>query len=311
MASSNRAFPEKPRVFSPGPRKFQSQRRYNSTRMFDEEKLNVTAAIWNAKGDFKKTHGYNNYSDSETYQRVSNFKRVINAELDNLQGIQKSLSTVTNGLTTNGILNYKLLNDKHVSKLIQMIKKKPEEWKDLIEIEREIKRIYSSLEKNFVIFEIMCSGKANYQGLQTAYLNILTDKPMWDPQTFQNDYKTLKKVNNDFEKISKMPLDLSMMRPRDGELKGLDFYKSMVMAKFQRGNSSNEEREYTESPPEQVTSDTQPRTGKNKSKRRKNKNGGESSTTNMYAETTTDTPQKSQLSTSELLMQMQSLQMST
>jgi len=279
--------------------------------MFDEEKLNVTAAIWNAKGDFKKTHGYNNYSDSETYQRVSNFKRVINAELDNLQGIQKSLSTVTNGLTTNGILNYKLLNDKHVSKLIQMIKKKPEEWKDLIEIEREIKRIYSSLEKNFVIFEIMCSGKANYQGLQTAYLNILTDKPMWDPQTFQNDYKTLKKVNNDFEKISKMPLDLSMMRPRDGELKGLDFYKSMVMAKFQRGNSSNEEREYTESPPEQVTSDTQPRTGKNKSKRRKNKNGGESSTTNMYAETTTDTPQKSQLSTSELLMQMQSLQMST
>jgi len=311
MASSNRAFPEKTRMFSPGPRKFQSQRRYNSTRMFDEEKLKVTAAIWNAKGDFKKTHGYNIYSDSETYQRKSNFKRVINAELGNLKGIQKSLSTVTNGLTTNGILNYKLLNDKHVSRLIQMIDKNPEEWQDLIQIEREIKRIYSSLEKNFVIFEIMCSGKANYQGLQTAYLNTLTDKPMWDPQTFQNDYKTLNAVNTNFSNISKMPLDLSMIRPRDGELKGLDFYKSMVRAKFQRGNSSNEEREYVESPPEQVTSDTQPRTGKNKSKRRKNKNGGESSTTNMYAETTTDTPQKSQLSTSELLMQMQSLQMST
>jgi hypothetical protein len=311
MASSNRAFPEKPRMFSPGPRKFQSQRRYNSSRMFDEEKIKVTAAIWNAKGDFKKTYGYNNYSDSEKYQRMSNFKRVINAELVNLKGIQKSLSTVTNGLATNGNLNYKLLNDNHVTRLIGMIQKNPEEWKDLIDIEREIKRIYISLERNFVIFDIMCSGKDNYQGLQESYINDLTEKPIWNESTYKTDYETLKVVNAKFSNISKMPLDLSMMRPRDGELKGLDFYKSMVMAKFQRGNSSNEEREYTESPPEQVTSDTQPRTGKNKSKRRKNKNGGESSTTNMYAETTTDTSQKSQLSTSELLMQRQSLQMST
>jgi hypothetical protein len=311
MASSNRAFPEKPRMFSPGPRKFQSQRRYNSSRMFDEEKIKVTAAIWNAKGDFKKTYGYNNYSDSEKYQRMSNFKRVINAELVNLKGIQKSLSTVTNGLATNGNLNYKLLNDNHVTRLIGMIQKNPEEWKDLIDIEREIKRIYISLERNFVIFDIMCSGKDNYQGLQESYINDLTEKPIWNESTYKTDYETLKVVNAKFSNISKMPLDLSMMRPRDGELKGLDFYKSMVMAKFQRENSSNEEREYTESPPEQVTSDTQPRTGKNKSKRRKNKNGGESSTTNMYAETTTDTSQKSQLSTSELLMQMQSLQMST
>lgn len=299
-------------MFSPGPRKFQSQRRYNSSRMFDEEKLRVTAAIWNAKGDFKKTHGYNNYSDSETYQRVSNFKRVINAELGNLKVIQKSLSTVTNGLVTKGNLNYKLLNEKHVSRLIGMIEQKPEEWQDLIRIEREIKRIYSSLERNFVIFDIMCSGKDNYQGLQEAYINSLTEKPIWNESTYKNDYETLKVVSTKFSNISKMPLDLSIMRPRDDKPKDLEFYVRLARAKFQRGNSSNKEREYAElPPPEQVTSDTQPRTGKNKSKRRKNKNGGESSTTNIYTETTDDSPKNSQLSTSELLMQMQSLKMST
>jgi hypothetical protein len=306
MASTNREFPGNLSKLSAGPRKFKSG------RILDEEKLSVTAAIWNAKGNFKKTHGYNNYSDYERNQRLETFKRVINSELDNLIGIQKSLSTITNGLTTDNKLNYEMLNDKHVSRLITMIQNNPQEWRDLIKIENEIKHIYSSLERNFVIFDIMCSGKADYQGVQEAYLNSLKDKPNWNLQTVKNDYDTLKAVNDDFGKISQMPLNLSMMRPRDGELKKLDFYKSLVMAKIQRGNSSNKEREYAElPPPEQVTSNTQPRTGKNKSKRRKNKNRGESSTTNIYADTTVDSPKQSQLSTSELLMQMQSLKMST